>query len=91
MFSHVTLPALRSSLIAGALFALTTPPDDLTVALFVVTTNNAGAAGADLQLPAVKLRSDGRQADGAVRGGVAAVVIERVVGVARLSGSEAQR
>lgn len=89
VFWHVTLPAVRGSLIAGAFFALITSFDDLTVALFVVTTDlqtlpvrifnylqynydpTVTAVGTLMVLLAV----------------VAALVIERVVGVARLFGT----
>ncbi|MEU6262905.1 ABC transporter permease [Saccharopolyspora shandongensis] len=93
VFWHVTLPALRGSLIAGAFFALITSFDDLTVALFVVTT--------DMQTLPVRIFNYLQYnydptvtAVGTLMvlfAAVAVVVIERVVGVARLFGSEAQR
>jgi len=90
VFWHVTLPAVRGSLIAGAFFALITSFDDLTVALFVVTT----------QLQTLPVRifnylqynyNPTVTAVGTLMvliAAVAVVVIERVVGVAHLFGTD---
>ncbi|GAA5172932.1 MULTISPECIES: ABC transporter permease [Amycolatopsis] len=93
VFWHVTLPAVRGALIAGAFFALITSFDDLTVALFVVTT--------DLQTLPVRIFNYLQYnydptvtAVGTLMvlfAAVVVVVIERVVGVARLFGTESAR
>ncbi|GAA4088476.1 MULTISPECIES: ABC transporter permease [Actinomadura] len=89
VFWHVTLPAVRGALVGGGFFAFITSFDDLTVALFVVTT--------DLQTLPVRifnyLQYDYDPTVTAIGtlmvlfAAVAVVVIERVVGVARLFGA----
>ncbi|WP_433509473.1 ABC transporter permease [Nonomuraea sp. CA-143628] len=93
VFWHVTLPAIRGALIGGAFFAFITSFDDLTVALFVVTT--------DLQTLPVRIFNYMQYdydptvtAIGTLMvlfAGVAVVVIERFVGVARLFGADAEQ
>lgn len=93
VFWHVTLPAVRGSLIAGAFFAFITSFDDLTVALFVVTT--------DMQTLPVRIFNYLQYnydptvtAVGTLMvlfAAVSVVVIERVVGVARLFGADTER
>ncbi|UOK58621.1 hypothetical protein MGI18_05550 [Bacillus sp. OVS6] len=39
MFFQITLPVIKSGVIAGAIFAFITSFDDLTVALFIVSTD----------------------------------------------------
>jgi putative spermidine/putrescine transport system permease protein len=39
VFFHITLPVIKSGIIAGAVFAFITSFDDLTVALFIVSTD----------------------------------------------------
>ncbi|WP_432251192.1 ABC transporter permease [Streptomyces sp. HNM1019] len=90
VFWHVTLPAVRGPLIAGAFFALITSFDDLTIALFVVTT--------DMQTLPVRIFNYLQYnydptvtAVGTVMvlfAAVAVVIIERVVGVAHLFGAD---
>jgi len=90
VFWHVTLPAVRGSLIAGAFFALITSFDDLTVALFVVTTQlqtlpvrifNYLQYNYDPTVTAVGTLM-------VLIAALAVVVIERVVGVAHLFGTD---
>ncbi|MFG1679790.1 ABC transporter permease subunit [Nonomuraea sp. NPDC049269] len=93
VFWHVTLPAVRGALIGGAFFAFITSFDDLTVALFVVTT--------DLQTLPVRIFNYMQYdydptvtAIGTLMvlfAAVAVVVIERFVGVARLFGADAEQ
>ncbi|MGA6153897.1 ABC transporter permease [Stenotrophomonas sp. NPDC087984] len=93
VFWHVTLPAVRGPLIAGAFFALITSFDDLTIALFVVTT--------DMQTLPVRIFNYLQYnydptvtAVGTVMvlfAAVAVVIIERVVGVAHLFGADPEQ
>ncbi|MEV4333655.1 ABC transporter permease [Streptomyces sp. NPDC049597] len=93
VFWHVTLPAVRGALIGGAFFAFITSFDDLTVALFVVTS--------DMQTLPVRIfnymQYDYDPSVTAVStlmvlfALIAIVVIERFVGVARLFGADDER
>ncbi|MCG5217870.1 ABC transporter permease [Streptosporangium sp. KLBMP 9127] len=93
VFWHVTLPAVRGPLIGGAFFAFITSFDDLTVALFVVTT--------DLQTLPVRIFNYMQYdydptvtAIGTLMvlfAAVAVVVIERFVGVAKLFGADTEQ
>ncbi|MEU6717950.1 FAD-dependent oxidoreductase [Nonomuraea sp. NPDC046802] len=90
VFWHLTLPAVRGALIGGAFFAFITSFDDLTVALFVVTT--------DLQTLPVRIFNYMQYdydptvtAIGTlmvVFAAVAVVVIERFAVVAKLFGAD---
>ncbi|MEV0616338.1 ABC transporter permease [Nonomuraea sp. NPDC050404] len=92
VFWHVTLPAVRGGLIGGGFFAFITSFDDLTVALFVVTT--------DLQTLPVRIFNYMQYdydptvtAIGTLMvlfAVISVVVIERFVGVAKLFGADSE-
>jgi putative spermidine/putrescine transport system permease protein len=90
---HVTLPLIAPSIIAGALFAFITSFDDLTVALFVVSTNvmtlpvriyNYMQFNYDPLITSVSTVM-------IVLSIVLVIVVERVIGVGRLFGKAAAR